>query len=162
MRRAVSEFRIRNASERDFAAAARIAAVCFEDSIRPFYEPEGTGVFFAYLREESFRERRAAGAVLLIAEREREAAGVAELRDGSHLAMLFVLPELRNCGVGRALLERIVREARRTGAAALTVLSAPGAAAVYRHWGFEETGAMECVSGVRFLPMRLRFGGRGR
>ncbi len=150
--------KLRPAKESDYPAICRIAAACFEDSIRPFYEQEGVLAFAGYIQPDSIRERRISeDALLVVAEHDGAVAGVAELREHCHISMLFVLPELQNCGIGHALLERIIKEARKRDAALaeVTVFSTPGAVPVYGHWGFRPTGAPEAVQGIRFVPMRL-------
>ena len=60
------------------------------------------------------------------------------------LQNLFVVPQLRGQGIGRALIEGAQLEARLAGCAKLTVGTAPGndrAAALYRNSGFEDRPA---------------------
>ena len=159
-------FRIRSARESDYPAIREIAGECFARSIRGYYGPGGALAFAAYIQPEAIRARRAAerALVLLMAERDGEALGVAELREGNHLSMLFVAPGYQNCGIGRALLEGIIRAARRREPELreLTVYAVPGAVEIYEHWGFVPTGELELVQEISFVPMRLELFKIGR
>ena len=152
-------FRIRRAEERDYPVITEIAGACFIGSIREYYGPGGAMAFGAYIQPSAIRARREEekDLVLLVAEREGETLGVAELRERNHLSMLFVAPAYQNCGVGHALLTGIIRAAHRREPELrdLTVYAVPGAVEIYEHWGFVPTGEMESVQEICFVPMRL-------
>ena len=86
------EFRIRRAEERDYPAITEIAGACFIGSIREYYGPGGAMAFGAYIQPSAIRARRKEekDLVLLVAEREGETLGVAELRERNHLSMVCV------------------------------------------------------------------------
>lgn len=101
---------------------------------------------------------------LALAWEGAEAAGCIALRrfdgDRAEVKRLYVRPDFRGCGTGRALLEWIVAEARRAGyrevvADTLPVMSA--ALEMYDRFGFERTGAHggEPVPGTIYLRLRL-------
>ncbi|MBI5362568.1 MAG: GNAT family N-acetyltransferase [Planctomycetes bacterium] len=80
--------------------------------------------------------------------------GVAELR------RLYVVPAQRGLRVGRALVERLIEEARASGHARLVLHTLPSmqaAHALYRAVGFApaEPYAMACVEGAFFLGLEL-------
>lgn len=90
-----------------------------------------------------------------------EVAGFAALDPvAASVWALFVAPGWEGLGGGRALLERLVGEARRLGLAELRLATEPGSRAehVYRAAGWEAAG--EDRKGDRL--MRLRLGGKGR
>ena len=94
-------------------------------------------------------EQVADGAVL-VAEQDGRIAGFAalELGDGAELDGLFVEPEHWRCGIGTALAEAAVHEARRRGFTLVTVVANPSARAFYEQCGFSVEGAAE----TRFGP----------
>ncbi|HVH74814.1 MAG TPA: GNAT family N-acetyltransferase [Stellaceae bacterium] len=70
------------------------------------------------------------------------------------LGKLFVRPRRLRSGIGRALLAHAVEEARRRGAARLTILADPNAAGFYEREGARRIG--DAPSGAvpgRFLPL---------
>ena len=116
--------RIRPFRPADAPAVTQLTECCFENSIRPFYTETGALLFHTYVFPQQICERASQGALLLVAEEEGCIIGVAELRDGNHLSMFFTAPEFQNCGIGRKLLERLWKLAkksiRRSGISPLT------------------------------------------
>lgn len=83
---------------------------------------------------------------VLIAEHNGEIVGFAAI-DGSELDGLFVEPERWREGIGRALAEAAIHEARCRGLS-LTVTAEPSAQAFYEKCGFRVEGEAE----TRFGP----------
>ena len=79
---------------------------------------------------------------------------------GIGLSHLFIAPEAIGRGIGRALWEHAVAEARRLGPPRLIVVSDPNAAGFYLRMGAEPAGARPSeVEPERALPVfRLRLG----
>ena len=141
----------------DVAAVAMVASECFDRFIRPLYSEEGVRSFAAYVYPEALAKRQSENCQMFVAELGSEIAGVIELRDFRHISMLFVTPELHNCGIATRLLERALRMAKKAvpELAEITVFSAPGAVKVYRAWGFVETAPETVAGGIRYTPMKL-------
>lgn len=89
---------------------------------------------------------------LVVAEVGTTLAGLLELRDESHVAMLFVESACQRRGIGRALLRAAFGP--EADWPSLTVNSAPGAEGAYERLGFVATGPEEERNGMRYLPMR--------
>ena len=90
------------------------------------------------------------GGAVLVAEREDRIAGFAVVLiddDLAELDGLFVEPELWRNGIGAALVDVAVHEARRQGLA-MMVIANPSARAFYEKCGFTVEGAAE----TRFGP----------
>ena len=83
---------------------------------------------------------------VFVAELDGRIAGFAAL-DGPELDGLFVEPERWGKGIGRALVDEAVHEARRRGLS-LTVLASPGTLGFYEKCGF----AVEGEEPTRFGP----------
>ncbi len=152
------EPRLRIYRPEDASGICRVALACFEDSIRPCYEPDGCQAFLAYILPEAIAARQSDGCSAIVAEWESEVIGVLELRDFSHISMFFVDPEFQCSGIGRRLLTRAVTLSckARPELAELTVFAAPCAVEAYRHLGFAAAGPETVESGVRFMPMRIK------
>ena len=107
---------------------------------------------------------------LLVARRGGDPVGVGTLKpiDGTtaELKRMYVRPAAQGIGVGRALLARLLQEARAEGYATVRLESLPfmtTALALYRATGFVETGPFDGseVAGtplepyIRFMELRL-------
>ena len=105
------------------------------------------------------------GALLLARDESGRAIGCVAMRplgdDGAcEMKRLYVAPEGRGMGLGRALAEAIVAEAKRCGYRAMFLDTLPDMAtaqALYRNLGFEETGAYyeTPVEGTKFMRLEL-------
>ncbi len=101
---------------------------------------------------------------LLIAREQGAAVGCVALRPLGHdtceLKRLYVRPETRGSGAGRALTERALDEARRIGYRRIRLDTVPGmerAQALYLKLGFRDVPpyAPNPISGARFLELAL-------
>ena len=129
-----AEPRIRVYRPGDAPGICRVAVNCFEDSIRPCYEPEGCQAFLAYILPDAIAARQSDGCSAVVAEWENELIGVLELREFSHISMFFVDPEFQCGGIGRRLLEY---GAEHYGIREVTVNEQnPQAVGFYEHMGF--------------------------
>ncbi|WP_170860405.1 GNAT family N-acetyltransferase [Duganella sp. CF458] len=83
-------------------------------------------------------------------------AGVAAVRDNTHLFSLYVGSPWHGQGVGRRLWEVVRDDALARGnPGSFTVNSSTFAEGMYRHLGFAATGPVAEMHGIRFIPMRL-------
>ena len=137
----------------DLDAASIVVRTTFLANVAPLYNPEGIQTFLSYAQAEAWGLRHSQGHNTWIALEGERIVGVAHVRDGNHLSMLFVLPAHQRAGVGRALLDILRRESPDSE---FTVNSSPNAVSAYQKYGFEATGPETVTSGVRFVPMRLR------
>lgn len=82
-------------------------------------------------------------------------AGVAGMRDGSHLYHLFVAERFHGRGIGARLWEVAKREAQEAGADGFTVNASLYAVPIYQRFGFVPTGEQVVKDGLVSLPMML-------
>ena len=142
---------IREATEEELGSASALARRAFDIALAPHYPAEGVATFYAYASEAAVRLRHAEGHLTVVAVEDGDLMGMAQLRDGTHLAMLFVLPEAQRQGIGRRLFEFILTK---TGSPRLTVNSSPNAEAAYHRFGFRRTADEQMKDGIRFIPMQ--------
>ena len=83
---------------------------------------------------------------VIVAEMDGEVAGFAAVV-GGELDGLFVEPDMRGGGIGRALVDAATHEARKRGLA-LKVIANPRARRFYEHCGFSVEGEVQ----TRFGP----------
>lgn len=101
-------------------------------------------------------ERIAAGPCWVAAEegRLRGVASLVSTELGWKLDLLFIEPDLKRAGIGRALLDRAVGHLRTIGAAQLVIQSDPYAEGFYLRYGAERIGELESDSVPgRMLPL---------
>lgn len=80
----------------------------FEEHVAPGLSEEGIFEFKKYADSLALQERMDAGAFVLAARYNNRLIGLIEVRDNSHVGLLFVLTELQGLGVARILLNRAV------------------------------------------------------
>ena len=83
----------------------------------------------------------------------KQVAGVAALKDGSHLFHLFVSPAFQRKGLSRQLWGAVQSGAKKENKA-FTVNSTPYAVPVYEKLGFVATGPRKEMNGIAFVPMK--------
>ena len=143
---------IRRATLDEIPAVASLAREAFMDAVAPLYTEEGIRTFLEFVSLAALRQRMAENCVTYVAYRGRELVGVAHVRDGSHIAMLFVAPRVQRSGIGRALLTVAVDEC---SSEVVTVKSSPNAEGAYLRYGFKRTAPEQIDRGLRFIPMAV-------
>lgn len=94
--------------------------------------------------------------VLLALEKER-IAGMAAVRDHSHLSLLFVDEKHRMKGIGRMLTECMMQYARSRGERFMSLYAASEAVDFYRKLKFRAIRPEEEFSGIRITYMETFF-----
>ncbi|HJS38510.1 MAG TPA: GNAT family N-acetyltransferase [Burkholderiales bacterium] len=83
-----------------------------------------------------------------------KAVGTGRLLPDGHIGRMAVLREARASGVGGAMLERLVEEARRRGFQEAVLSAQTHALAFYRKHGFEAVGEIYEEAGIPHQEMR--------
>jgi GNAT superfamily N-acetyltransferase len=154
--------KIRPIDEEDAEAAARLVGEVFGQYVAPLYVAEGVVEFLTYASREAFAQRLAGGHAGFVAESERgELIGLVEIRDSSHISLLFVLGAWQRQGIGKELVGRAVANCRKSSphAPVMTVNASPNSVGAYERLGFRSTGPEEERNGIRFVPMAMSLGG---
>lgn len=89
---------------------------------------------------------------MLVAEVENKVVGVAELRDGCHVSMLFVSPDQQKQGIGKALFSGLLQQARSNK---ITVSASLSSVPAYQKYGFGISGNVGQIAGLIFQPMEM-------
>jgi GNAT superfamily N-acetyltransferase len=153
----VENFSIRRAASKEDWACAETLVDAYADEIQVDLSFQG----FSNERV-NLAEAYSAPGGLWLAMRARQAAGCVALRRHTQgyaeLKRLFVLPVARGQGIGQALVQRAVAEARTAGMAGVrldTLLDMKGAQAVYRRLGFRQVPAFggEALPGTQFYGL---------
>lgn len=97
-----------------------------------------------------------AACVHALAYAQGRAVGTGRLLPDGHIGRMAVLRESRALGVGGAILERLVAEARRRGMQEVALSAQTHALGFYRKHGFREVGAVFEEAGIPHQEMRRR------
>jgi GNAT superfamily N-acetyltransferase len=127
----------------------------FDRFVAPDFPEEGIREFLRYAHPSELARRCREGQLTLVAEVRGELAGVIEMRDLEHVAMLFV--ERPGRGLGRKLFETALGMCRdrRPELTSISVYSSRYAVKAYERLGFRVSGEEQTKNGIIFIPMRL-------
>jgi predicted GNAT family N-acyltransferase len=95
-----------------------------------------------------------AASVHALAYDEGRAVGTGRLLPDGHIGRMAVLKERRALGIGRAILERLVAEARRRGMREVVLSAQTHALEFYRRHGFVAEGDVYLEAGIPHQAMR--------
>lgn len=155
---AVPEAACRMMTPDDAEPIAALVRASFDEFIAPEYSAQGVEEFHRYAGAEAFLRRAERDHFVMVAETGGALAGMIEIRDCNHVALLFVAKEFHRRGIARALLERALPEARRRrpDLERVTINSSRYGVQAYERLGFRQTGPERAVGGIVFIPMALR------
>ncbi len=120
------------------------------------YSVEGIHEFYRYANPAAMR-KRAANHLILVAESAGQPIGMIEIRDCTHIALLFVHPDWHRQGIASTLFRRGVDLCRQQNDSIhfVTVNASPYAVDFYQKLGFLASQPENEVRGIRFTPMTL-------
>jgi GNAT superfamily N-acetyltransferase len=128
----------------------------FMDCIASTYAEEGIRNFLDYVSEKKIRERQKEGGFWLIAVHKGDLIGAIEMKNESHLSLLFVDKAWHHRGIARALFQQVkAMFYQKHSKDALTVNSTPNAIDFYIRMGFLPLSHEQEQGGIRFVPMQL-------
>ena len=139
-------------------AVSALIMESFDEYIGSEYSPEGVKEFRQYVQPDAIGERVGADHAVFVAASEDGLAGMIEMRENNHVALLFVGTRFQRRGVARALLQHALAGAReaRPDVERFTVNSSRYGVSAYERLGFRQTGPERTVNGIVFIPMALQ------
>ena len=143
----------------DAEQVSDLVRTAFDEFIGPDFSEQGIAEFHRYADPEAFRGRVEGGShFVMVAEVGGRLAGITEIRDCNHVALLFVGKQFHRRGIARALFDRALEQARvtRPGVERVTMNSSRYGVAAYEKMGFRQTGPERSVNGIVFVPMAMR------
>ena len=125
------------------------------------YPKEGTRSFYRFVSDERLYTVWMNGGYPVCAAFTGDAMiGVAAVRNGCHLSLLFVEGFFQGKGVGRALVSYMQDYVLKTndgpGYEKMTVNASPVAIGFYHHLGFRDTAPQQAKEGILYTPMEVR------
>ncbi|MCL6416615.1 GNAT family N-acetyltransferase [Aestuariirhabdus sp. Z084] len=136
----------------DLPEVSELCLDAFMGSVATTVSDEGIHTFRDIASIDSFEKRMNEDNEILIFQQGQTIQGVIELKEGRHIAMLFVKPDAQRQGVGRALMEAI-RPMTRTQE--LTVSASLSSVSAYACFGFQCAGGVAESAGLKYQPMIL-------
>ncbi len=151
----MEELVIRDVAADEVAAAAGLVGTVFAKYVAPGYTDEGIKNFLSFVEPAAVARRLAERSFMLVAVLGSELAGVVEVRDNSHITLLFVREEFHRRGIARRLVEKAVGRSMFACCylTRVTVHSAPYAVPAYERMGFCRLGPEKEKGGIRYTPM---------
>ncbi|WP_256644496.1 GNAT family N-acetyltransferase [Stenotrophomonas sp. 9(2022)] len=143
---------IRPARPDDLAAISAICMAAFSEAVAPSLSAQGVATFTQVAGADAFAERLQGDNHILVAEQDGNIVGVIELKEGRHLAMLFVDPACQGQGIGHALFKAVLPQLR---APAMSVRASLNAVSTYQRYGFVIDGEVGEFNGLVYQPLSL-------
>ncbi|WP_330959399.1 GNAT family N-acetyltransferase [Photobacterium sp. 53610] len=141
---------IRQMTADDVGQVEALVKVSFMACVATSLRPAGIQTFFKVASKEALLLRLQEDNLMLVYEEQDVITGMAELKQGAHLSMLFVLPEWQGKGIARCLLQSLLPYCRHPE---LTVRSSLNAVSFYESQGFQKNGGPAELAGLRYQPL---------
>lgn len=140
------------------AAVSALIRASFDEFIGPDYTDEGIAEFRGFVAPGALEARTGEDHFIRVATVDGALAGMIEMRQNNHVALLFVDKAHQRRGIARGLLRAALADAR---AAApdlerVTVNSSRYGVPAYEKLGFRQTGPERAVNGIVFIPMAMQ------
>ncbi|HEL2958011.1 TPA: GNAT family N-acetyltransferase [Stenotrophomonas maltophilia] len=142
--------KIRPAHIDDVPAISALCMAAFNEAVAPSLSAAGIATFGSVAAADAFAARLQGDNHILVAEQDARVVGVVELKEGRHLAMLFVDPACQDRGIGHALFEAVLLRVREP---VLTVRASLNAVPVYERYGFVLDGEVGEFNGLVYQQM---------
>ena len=132
----------------------------FQRDVAPLYVKKGNREFLSYVTPDAILSRQAQKHLVLVAVQDDCLVGALELREYSHVSLLFVEATRQRMGIGRQLMGKTLQlcQTHHPGIREITVNSSPNAVEAYKRFGFHTTGELQVKNGIGFVPMTLPLG----
>lgn len=147
---------IRTLHATDRHAASALCMRSFLRAVAPSLSAAGVHTFTAVASVDGFAQRSSQDNLQLCFVQDGVLRGVAELKHGRHVAMLFVDPDCQRQGVGEALLRALLAQARSEG---VSVSASLPSVPFYARHGFACAGDVAESAGLVYQPMEMRVRG---
>ncbi|WP_457805754.1 GNAT family N-acetyltransferase [Stenotrophomonas maltophilia] len=134
----------------DLPAISAVCLAAFNAAVAPSLSATGVATFGSIAAADAFGTRLLGDNHILVAEHENRIVGVIELKEGRHLAMLFVDPTCQGQGIGHALFEAVLPQVREP---VLTVRASLNAVPTYLRYGFVLDGDVGEFNGLVYQQM---------
>lgn len=139
-------------------AVSALILSSFDEFIGPELTAEGNAEFRRFVAPEAIEARTSEDHFIRVATVDGALAGMIEIRENNHVALLFVDKAHQHHGIAKGLLHAALADARAAdpGLERVTVNSSRYGVPAYEKLGFRQTGPERAVNGIAFIPMAMR------
>lgn len=144
---------IRNLTPDDLPQASTLCLDAFMQAVAPSLSTQGIETFTKVAAPQAFAERMQGDNLMLACVAQGALAGLIELKEGRHVAMLFIAPGWQRQGIGTRLMNAALEHAR---VDVVTVKASLPSVPAYQHYGFTLAGEVGEFAGLVYQPMEKR------
>jgi len=139
--------------EKDVKAVSATCMASFLQSVADTLSQEGVSTFSNIAATNAFLDRMKGDNLILVADNNGKIEGVIELKEGRHVAMLFISIERQKKGIGRKLLSSALNYAK---VETVTVSASLSSVPAYEKYGFKCKGEAGESAGLVYQPMEIK------
>lgn len=152
------EYCIRPIRRNEWDMAMQLAWDTFLVYEAPEYEPLGVKNFHDFVKGKELKQLYLLGGYATYGAFTDDGiiVGIIGVRKENHVSLLFVEPQYHHQGIATALLEQVMKDAKRKNIYEMTVNSSPYAVQFYHKIGFEDLDREISADGIRYTPMRIK------
>lgn len=143
---------VRKINSTDLTVVSSLCIDSFMGEVASTLKEEGIKTFQSIASIAGLERRMEADNEMLVCVKNGEILGYIELKEGRHIAMLFVSPSSQKKGIGKLLVSAIFPYAKSD---VVTVSASLTSVPAYLSYGFECTGEASESAGLKFQPMRI-------
>ncbi|BAN55055.1 MULTISPECIES: GNAT family N-acetyltransferase [Pseudomonas] len=144
---------IRNLTPDDLPQASTLCLDAFMQAVAPSLSAQGIETFTKVVAPQAFAERMRGDNLMLACVAQGALTGLIELKEGRHVAMLFIAPGWQRQGIGTRLMNAALEHAR---VDVVTVKASLSSVPAYQHYGFTLAGEVGEFAGLLYQPMEKR------
>lgn len=146
------DIQYREAQPQDVQAITELVLGVFDKYVGYGYSQEEQSVFRMYCHPNAMTTRLTEGtSFCLVAILAQKIIGMIEVRNGNHIALLFVDDRYHNNGIAKNLVTLVIEKVKVTD---IDVNSSPYAVHIYKRMGFEQLDDEQERDGIRFIPLK--------
>jgi len=144
---------IRTLTPDDLPHASALCLNAFMQAVAPSLSAQGIETFTRVAAPQAFAERMQGDNLMLACVTQGTLAGLIELKEGRHVAMLFIAPGCQRQGIGTRLMNAALEQARGD---MVTVKASLSSVPAYQRYGFTLAGEVGELAGLVYQPMVKR------
>lgn len=146
---------IREMQMQDVPAVCAFVKTVFDEYLSSTYTDEGNRTFYAYIEPQAMRTRMHEGGFGFVAESSKAIVSHIEIRNNSHICLLFTHTLYQRQGLAHALVDLALTRCSELDPhiAAVSVNAAVSAVSTYQRLGFKTIDSVQQRNGITFVPM---------
>ncbi|MCR4655487.1 MAG: GNAT family N-acetyltransferase [Lachnospiraceae bacterium] len=151
-------YEIRHIGKKEWEDAMQLAWDTFLIFEAPDYGRDGIESFRSFIRDPVLKRMFIMGEYPVYGAYLRstgEMVAILGVRGYNHVSLLFVQADFHLQGIGRAIINRFINDARKKRIKRITVHSSPFAVEFYHKVGFRDLDGEIVADGIRYTPMEL-------